>query len=72
MKDNMPRYFIAIPLPDDARDRLIAVQPPILPGMRLLGREELHLTLYSSVFAENIPGYREEAAFPLKSPILSP
>lgn len=42
----MPRYFIAIPLPDEARGRLIAVPPPDVPGARLLGREELHLTLH--------------------------
>ena len=42
----MPRYFIAIPLPDEARERLVAVQPPAVPGMRILGREELHLTLH--------------------------
>lgn len=42
----MPRYFIALPLPDEARDRLVAVQPPALPGMRILGRDELHLTLH--------------------------
>ena len=41
----MPRYFVAIPLPDEARERLVAVQPPAVPGMRILGREELHLTL---------------------------
>ena len=40
----MPRFFIAIPLPDKARDRLVAIQPPAIPGMRLVGREELHLT----------------------------
>ncbi len=33
----MPRYFIAIPLPDEARERLVAVQPPAVPGMRILG-----------------------------------
>jgi 2'-5' RNA ligase len=42
----MPRYFIATPLPDEARDRLVAVQPPAVPGMRILAREELHLTLH--------------------------
>jgi 2'-5' RNA ligase len=42
----MPRFFVAIPLPDEARDRLIAVQPPAFPGLRILGREELHLTLH--------------------------
>lgn len=42
----MPRFFVAIPLPDEAKDRLVAVQPPAIPGVRLLGREELHLTLH--------------------------
>jgi len=42
----MPRYFVAIPLPDEARDRLIAVQPPAVPGMRILPREEFHLTVH--------------------------
>jgi len=39
------RYFLAIPLPDEAKDRLVAVQPAAIPGMRLIGRQELHLTL---------------------------
>lgn len=43
----MPFYFLVIPLPDEAKDRLVAVQPPTLPGMRLAGRQEMHLTLYS-------------------------
>jgi 2'-5' RNA ligase len=42
----MPRHFVAIPLPDEARECLIAVQPPAIPGMRLVGRDELHLTLH--------------------------
>jgi 2'-5' RNA ligase len=42
----MPRYFTAIPLPHDARDRLMAAQPPAIAGIRLIGREELHLTLH--------------------------
>ncbi len=42
----MPRYFIALPLPEEARDRLVAVQPPAAPGMRILARDELHLTLH--------------------------
>ena len=42
----MPRYFIALPLPDEVRDRLVAIQPPAHPGMRILAREELHLTLH--------------------------
>jgi RNA 2',3'-cyclic 3'-phosphodiesterase len=42
----MLRFFVALPLPDEAKDRLIAVQPPAVQGMRLLGRDELHLTLH--------------------------
>ena len=42
----MPRYFVAVPLPDEAKDRLVAVQPRTFPGMRLLGRQEMHLTLH--------------------------
>jgi RNA 2',3'-cyclic 3'-phosphodiesterase len=42
----VPRYFVAIPLPDAARDRLVAVQPAAVPDMRILGRDELHLTLH--------------------------
>jgi 2'-5' RNA ligase len=42
----MPRFFVAIPLPDEAKNCLIAAQPPVIPGMRVLGREELHLTLH--------------------------
>jgi len=43
----MPLYFLIIPLPDEVKDRLVAVQPRDIPGMRLAGREEMHLTLYS-------------------------
>jgi 2'-5' RNA ligase len=43
---NMPRYFLAFPLPDEAKDSLVAIQPATLPGMRLPGREDLHLTLH--------------------------
>jgi 2'-5' RNA ligase len=42
----MPRYFVAIPLPDESKKRLLAVQPPSIPGMRLIGPQELHLTLH--------------------------
>ncbi len=42
----MPRFFVAIPLPDETKDCLIAAQPPVTPGMRVVGREELHLTLH--------------------------
>ncbi|MGO8746195.1 MAG: RNA 2',3'-cyclic phosphodiesterase [Thermoguttaceae bacterium] len=37
---------MAIPLPESARDRFVAVQPPAVPCLRILGREELHLTLH--------------------------
>jgi len=53
----MPRFFIAIPLPDEVTDRLIAVQPPSLSGMRLLGRQELHLTL--NFLGEVAPHHQE-------------
>ena len=53
----MPSYFLVIPLPDEAKDRLVAVQPPTLPGMRLTGRGEMHLTLYS--LGELAPQYDE-------------
>ena len=60
----MPRYFIAIPLPDEARDRLVAVQPPAVPSMRLLGREELHLTLHflGEVAAQDLGNVRTALA----------
>ena len=60
----MPRYFVAIPLPDAARDRLVAVQPPAVPGMRLLGRDELHLTLHflGEVVAEEFDTVRAALA----------
>jgi RNA 2',3'-cyclic 3'-phosphodiesterase len=42
----MPRCFVAVTLPDETKDRLVAAQPPAASGLRILGREELHLTLY--------------------------
>lgn len=42
----MPRYFVAIPLSDIVKDRLLAVQPPAAPGTRHLGHDEFHLTLH--------------------------
>lgn len=42
----MFRYFVAIPLPDDAKDRVVGVQPRDVPGMRRLRHGELHLTLH--------------------------
>src|SRR5262249_21131229 len=43
---SMLRFFLALTLPDEAKDRLVAVQPPPGAGMRVLGRDELHLTLH--------------------------
>jgi 2'-5' RNA ligase len=40
------RFFIAARLPYRVKDRLLAVQPAAFPGMRLVGREEMHLTLH--------------------------
>lgn len=55
----MLRYFIAVPLPDDARNRLVTGQPPALPGMRILARDELHLTLH---FLGELPAHDLETA----------
>jgi 2'-5' RNA ligase len=42
----MRRYFVAIQLPNDSKDRLLSIQPSALPGIRLIGRDEFHLTLH--------------------------
>lgn len=42
----MPRYFVAIPLPNDARDQLVRAQPAATDGLRIVSREDLHLTLH--------------------------
>jgi RNA 2',3'-cyclic 3'-phosphodiesterase len=42
----MPRLFVAVVVPEPARDRLLAVRPAALPGLRLVGRDEMHLTLH--------------------------
>ncbi len=42
----MLRYFVAVPLPAEAKDRLVAVQPSTDSGMRLIERQEMHLTLH--------------------------
>jgi 2'-5' RNA ligase len=54
----MPRYFVAVPVPDGVKARLLAVQPAALAGMRLVGRDELHLTLH---FLGDVPGEQAEA-----------
>ncbi len=53
----MPSYFLIIPLPDEVKDRVVAVQPRDIPGMRIAGRQEMHLTLYS--LGELSPQYDE-------------
>jgi 2'-5' RNA ligase len=42
----MPRLFAAVVLPEAVKDRLLAVRPVSLPGLRLVGRDEMHLTLH--------------------------
>jgi 2'-5' RNA ligase len=39
------RLFIAIPLPEDAAGRAFALLPSVLPGLRRVRAENLHLTL---------------------------
>jgi RNA 2',3'-cyclic 3'-phosphodiesterase len=60
----MLRYFIALPLPSDLKDRLVAIQPPALPGMRLIGRDEFHLTLHflGEVAAQDVEKVRNALA----------
>ena len=41
----MSRFFIAITLPDEVKDRLAAIRLPSMPGVRRIGRPEMHLTL---------------------------
>jgi 2'-5' RNA ligase len=55
----MARYFIAIPLPDEAKDRLVAVQPPTMAGIRIIDRDEMHLTLH---FLGEVSAYDVESA----------
>jgi RNA 2',3'-cyclic 3'-phosphodiesterase len=55
----MPRCFVAIPLPEEVKDRLVAVQPPVAPGVRILGRDKIHLTLH---FLDEIDPQEFEAA----------
>lgn len=42
----MPRLFLAIPLPDDVRDRLAEMRLPTVAGMRRVGRGAMHVTLH--------------------------
>ena len=44
---NVPSYFLIMPIPDEVKNRLVAVQPHDLPGVSLAGRQAMHLTLYS-------------------------
>jgi 2'-5' RNA ligase len=42
----MVRLFVAADIPEPARDILLGVRPAPLPGVGLVPREDLHLTLY--------------------------
>ncbi len=42
----MPRLFVAIDLPVSVRAALSAIQPPAVPGLRLVDRSRMHLTLH--------------------------
>ena len=42
----MTRLFVAVPLPGEVKDQLFAIRPPVVPGLRLVCREDLHLTLH--------------------------
>jgi 2'-5' RNA ligase len=42
----MPRLFVAVDLPPGATDRLAAIQPSALPGVRVVDRDQMHLTLH--------------------------
>lgn len=59
MDADSPRYFIAIPFDDAVRQRLIAIQPPPIDGMRLIERDEFHLTLH---FLGSLPPESVESA----------
>jgi 2'-5' RNA ligase len=53
----MPRYFVAVPLPAETTELLAAVQPAGMPGMRLVARQEFHLTLH---FLGEVPQQQDE------------
>lgn len=40
------RFFVAIPIDGLASDRILAAQPQPADGVRLISRDELHLTLH--------------------------
>ena len=42
----MPRLFVAIDLPEWVTASLAAIQPPKVPGLRLVDRSLMHLTLH--------------------------
>lgn len=42
----MSRYFLALPLPDSVKDFLTAARPPKLPGLKLVRRDLIHVTLH--------------------------
>lgn len=48
----MARFFVAVCLPEQAKNCLLAVQPAVVAGMRLVEPQDLHLTLH---FLGDIP-----------------
>lgn len=42
----MHRYFVAIPLPPEIRERLAVARPSVLRGLRRVAIHDLHLTLH--------------------------
>lgn len=42
----MPRLFTAITIPDEVTALLMGVQPEIRPGVKLIPREQIHLTMH--------------------------
>jgi 2'-5' RNA ligase len=53
------RFFVAIPLTDHTKQQLLAIQPMACSAMRLIGEEELHLTLH---FLGDLSGQSAESA----------
>jgi RNA 2',3'-cyclic 3'-phosphodiesterase len=67
----MSRCFVAAPLPEDVKDFLIASQPPATPGLRLVGRDKMHLTLHflGEIEAKKIDAIKESLALVKSAPL---
>jgi 2'-5' RNA ligase len=42
----MPRCFLGIEFPEEVTERLLTIRPQEMRGTRLIGRDELHLTVH--------------------------